>query len=134
MFYYQAVCEGEYGQTPPFTIFVTTDKSEDALVWNQGIQAWQYDPARVLHFTSDYRNWDRYEPVDRATAEDFARRLAVDGSAASELPSEEWIEWFFSWKGDPPEPEDISWDDDHYVREAKEAQRRGEASDWRGPT
>jgi hypothetical protein len=85
---------------------------------------WQYDPARVVRFTADHNNWDRFEPVDRAAAEEFSRRLAVDGSSISELPSEEWIEWFFSWKGDPPDHEDISWDDDLYVQEAKEAQRR----------
>ncbi|MGW5514221.1 hypothetical protein [Nocardia africana] len=124
MLYYKAVCEGDYGTTRPFTMFVTTGGSNDALVWNQAIQSWQYDPARVREFTSDHRNWDRYEPVDRSAAEEFSRRLAVDGSAASELPSEDWIEWFFSWKGDPPEPEDVSWNDDLYVKEAKEAQKR----------
>jgi len=124
MLYYKAVCEGDFGTTPPFTIFITTNKSTDALVWNQGIQAWQYDPARVVRFTSDHENWDRFKVVDRATAEEFSRRLAVDGSSTSELPSEDWIEWFFSWKGDPPDREDISWDDDLYVREAKEAERQ----------
>jgi hypothetical protein len=127
MLYYTAVCKGDFGVTPPFTIFVTSDKSTDALVWNQGIQAWQYDPARVIRFTSDHQNLDRFEPVNRATAEEFSRQLAVDGSSISELPSEDWIEWFFSWKGDPPEREDVSWDDDLYVREAKEAERRRSA-------
>ncbi len=31
---------------------------------------------------------------DRMTAEEFSRRLAVDGSSVSELPSEKWIGWF----------------------------------------
>ncbi|MFC9897637.1 hypothetical protein ACFVMC_28440 [Nocardia sp. NPDC127579] len=123
MLYYTAVCEGKFNETPPFTLFVK-NRSGDALVWNQGIQQWQYDPARVDWFTSDDRNWERYEPVDRAAAEAFSRQLAVDGSSISELPSEEWIEWFFSWKGDPPSHEDVSWDDDLYVREAKEARRQ----------
>ncbi|MFE2995139.1 hypothetical protein ACFXG4_09040 [Nocardia sp. NPDC059246] len=120
MLYYRAVYEGEYEKSPPFTIFVTSDKSEDALVWAQGIQMWQYDPGRVIRFTSDFRNDDRWELVDRATAEAFSRRLAVDGSAASELPTEDWIEWFFSWKGDPPDHEDVSWHDDYYVQKMKD--------------
>ncbi|MFD6159431.1 hypothetical protein ACFWF7_28435 [Nocardia sp. NPDC060256] len=126
MFYYKAVCEGDFGTTPPFTMFVTMDKSKGALVWNQRIQAWQYDPARVREFTSDERNWDRYEVVDRAAAEEFSRRLAVDGSAVSELPSEEWIQWFFSWEGDPPDHEDVSWNDDQYVRDFNAAKDKGE--------
>ncbi|WP_040861320.1 hypothetical protein [Nocardia niigatensis] len=120
MLFYQAVCSGEFGKTSPFTIFVTTDASDDALVWNQGIQMWQYDPARVARFTADYRNDDRIAVLERAAAEEFSRKLAVDGSSASELPGEDWIEWFFSWKGDPPDQEDISWDDDHHVRRWKE--------------
>lgn len=125
MFYYVAVCEEEYGKSPPFTIFVTTDKSDDALVWNQRTQAWQYDPDRVVRFTADYRNWDRYETVDRKTAEEFSRQLAIDRRfPLSELPTEDWIEWFFSWKGDPPDHEDPTWDTDMYVREAKERQRQ----------
>ncbi len=126
MLYYHAVCRGEFGTTPPFTLFVSKHKSQDALVWNQGIQAWQYDPERVARFTSDYKNDDRWQIVDRPTAEAFARNLAVDGSSASELPSEDWIEWFFSWKGDPPEYEDISWNDDEYVRQIKEERSRRE--------
>ncbi|WP_067711958.1 hypothetical protein [Nocardia yamanashiensis] len=117
MLYYQAVCRGDFGTTPPFTIFVSKRKSHDALVWNQGIQTWQYDPERVVRFTGDYRNDDRWQIVDRTAAEDFARELAADGS--SELPTEDWIEWFFSWKGDPPDHEDTSWDDDEYVRQIK---------------
>ncbi|MBF6166741.1 hypothetical protein IU486_18575 [Streptomyces gardneri] len=97
-------------------------------MWNQALQAWQYDPGRVVRFTADHQTWDRFEVVDRAAAEEFSRRLAVAGAAASELPSEEWIEWFFSWKGDPPEHDDISWDDDLYVREAKETARRRSAA------
>lgn len=124
MLYYQAVCHGEFGKTPPFTLFVTTDRSEDALVWNQGIQMWQYDPARVVRFTADYNNDDRYEAVDRVTAEKFARQLAVDGSPVSELPSEDWIEWFFAWKGDPPDHEDVSWNDDLHVRELQKRAAR----------
>ncbi|MGX1778401.1 hypothetical protein ACWIGW_40285 [Nocardia brasiliensis] len=88
---------------------MTTDKSRDSLVWNQGIQAWQYDPGRVIRFITDYKNDERYELVDRKAAEEFSRQLSDDGS--SELPSEEWIEWFFSWKGDPPTHPDISRSD-----------------------
>ncbi|MFE3188729.1 hypothetical protein ACFXHA_06940 [Nocardia sp. NPDC059240] len=117
MLYYRAVYKGDYEKSPPFTIFVSTDKSDDALVWAQRIQMWQYDPGRVIRFTSDFRNDDRWELVDRPTAEAFSRRLAVPGSTASELPTEAWIEWFFSWQGDPPDHEDISWNDDYYVRE-----------------
>ncbi|MEV6771272.1 hypothetical protein AB0N05_21895 [Nocardia sp. NPDC051030] len=124
MLYYKAVCKGEFGKTPPFTIFVTTSESDDALVWAQRIQMWQYDPARAIRFTTDYKNDDRWEIVDRAAAEEFSRVLAVDGSSVSELPSEDWIEWFFSWKGDPPDHEDVSWDDDHYVRKMKEDKAR----------
>ncbi|MFF2552673.1 hypothetical protein ACFVUS_16830 [Nocardia sp. NPDC058058] len=124
MLYYRAVHEGDYGTTPPFTVFVTTDKSDDALVWAQRIQMWQYDPGRVIGFINDFRNDDRWELVDRGAAEEFSRGLAVVGSSASELPSEDWIEWFFAWKGDPPDHEDVSWDSDLHVRQMKEDKAR----------
>ncbi|WP_181699450.1 hypothetical protein [Nocardia sp. GTS18] len=73
----------------------------------------------MVRFTTDYRNDDRISTVDRAAAEEFSRKLAVDNSTASELPSEDWIEWFFSWEGNPPDQDDFSWEDDHHVQQWK---------------
>ncbi|WP_157762206.1 hypothetical protein [Nocardia yamanashiensis] len=129
VFLYRAVCVGDFGETPPLTIFVTKLGTTNALAWNQGIQAWQYDPNRVFAFTSDFNNDDRWKFVEREEAEEFSRQLAVNDSSASELPNEDWIEWFFSWEGDPPEHEDVSWDDDLHVRQMKAERVEREGQD-----
>jgi hypothetical protein len=93
--YYTAVCEGQFGKSRPFTLFVQ-NTSGDALAWNQAEQRWQYDPVRAEDFTSNDQNWDRFSAVDRAAAAEFAIQLAIAPGVDSTLPSEEWIVSFFT--------------------------------------
>ena len=119
--YYRAIYTHDL-DTPkckPLSIFVTDLKTADALRWDQRQQAWQYAPDLVYPFISHDMNWDRIKLLDRAAAEEYSRQLAVDGSSRSELPDEEWIEWFFAWKGDPPDHEDPTWDTDAHVRQLR---------------
>lgn len=89
-------------KTEPSGIFVTDDAHGDALLWDHRAKAWVYDPALVVRFLDDYRNWDRYETVDRETAE----RIVPQVTGGEKLPDEESIRWVFQWKGDPPQNDD----------------------------
>ncbi|WP_141714689.1 hypothetical protein [Micromonospora mirobrigensis] len=57
----------------------------DAILWDQREHAWVYNPALVIRFLDDYRNFDRVTSVDRSSAEVVVR--GITGGAP--LPEEE---------------------------------------------
>jgi hypothetical protein len=63
-----------------------------------------YDPALVVRFLDDYRNFDRYHMVDRETAE----RATPQITGGEKVPDEEAIAWIFKWRGNPPQSEDTA--------------------------
>ncbi|MFC7547927.1 hypothetical protein [Plantactinospora sp. GCM10030261] len=92
----------EVGSGPPAGVIARDPRTGDALIWSHIQQAWQYAPRTAIEFLNDYRNLDRYEPIDRETAE----RVALSITGTEPLPDEDDIEWIFSWKGAPPQSED----------------------------
>ena len=102
MYSYFALWKKRIGDGPPVGIFVKDPETGDALLWNHRQKAWQYNPDLVARFLFDDRNWDRYESVDRETAE----RVTLGITGWEVLPDEETIAWIFSWKGAPPQSED----------------------------
>lgn len=63
-----------------------------AILWDHRSRGWAFDPGLVVRFVNDYRNIDRFETVDRATAENVA--VTVTGGTA--LPDEEGIRAMFA--------------------------------------
>ncbi|WP_320069068.1 hypothetical protein [Micromonospora sp. RTGN7] len=57
--------------------------SGDALIWNNRLQEWTYDPGLAVRFLDDHRNFSRYREVEAAEARRIAER--VTGGA---LPGE----------------------------------------------
>ncbi|WP_128763509.1 hypothetical protein [Micromonospora sp. MW-13] len=49
--------------------------SGDALVWNNRLQEWTYDPALAARFLDDHRNFGRYQEVEAAEARRIAERI-----------------------------------------------------------
>jgi hypothetical protein len=76
----------------PAGLFVMDVGEGKAILWDHRSGGWAFDPALVVRFVNDYRNADRYETVDRATAERVAE--TVSGGAA--LPDEEGIRALFA--------------------------------------
>ena len=68
----------------PAGLFVLDVRQGEALLWDHRRGSWAYDPGLVTRFLDDYRNFDRYENIDRAEAEQIA--LTVTGSPG--LPDE----------------------------------------------
>ncbi|MEK8108002.1 hypothetical protein NKG94_28920 [Micromonospora sp. M12] len=62
-----------------------------AILWDHRSGGWAFDPALVVRFVNDYRNIDRFETVDRATAESVAEAI----SGGSSLPDEDGIRAMF---------------------------------------
>jgi hypothetical protein len=102
MLTYYAIYEHSTAE-PPRGIFVMKWSADDGLIWNHQIKAWQYNPALIARFIFDEKNWDRFEEIDRGTAE----RITLEVTKGREpLPSEETIGWIFQWKGNPPQSDD----------------------------
>jgi hypothetical protein len=102
MLTYYAIYGFKTGE-PPRGIYVMDWQTEDGLAWNHTSKAWQYDPMRMMEFLLDDQNFDRFEEIDRATAE----RITLEITKGFEpLPSEETIYWAFQWKGAPPQSGD----------------------------
>lgn len=71
------------------------------ILWDHWAKAWVYDPDLIVRYIDDYRNYERYEAIDRATAE----RITPNITGGEELPDEETIGWMFQWQGRPPQGE-----------------------------
>ncbi|MEW2143937.1 hypothetical protein AB0869_14100 [Micromonospora vinacea] len=76
----------------PAGLFVMDVGAGNAILWDHRSGHWAFDPALVVRFVNDYRNVDRFETVDRATAERVAE--AVSGGTA--LPDEDDIRAMFA--------------------------------------
>ena len=88
-------------KTRPTGIFVMGSGGH-ALIWDHRQKAWSYNPSLVVRIVDDYRNFDRYETVDRETVE----RIAPQVTGGEQVPDEESIHWVFQWEGNPPQNED----------------------------
>ncbi|MEU5912960.1 hypothetical protein [Micromonospora sp. NPDC047527] len=75
----------------PAGLFVMDVGVGDAILWDHRSRGWAFDPSLVVRFVNDHRNADRYETVDRATAESVAE--TVTGGTA--LPDEAGIRAMF---------------------------------------
>nr|WTA68701.1 hypothetical protein OHB51_05940 [Micromonospora sp. NBC_00855] len=75
----------------PAGLFVMDVGAGNAILWDHRSGHWAFDPALVVRFVDDYRNLDRYETVDRATAE----RVAETVSGGTALPDEDGIRAMF---------------------------------------
>ncbi|MEU8209378.1 hypothetical protein AB0B85_09275 [Micromonospora sp. NPDC049044] len=75
----------------PAGLFVMEVGAGKAILWDHRSGAWAFDPALVMRFVNDYRNFDRFETVDRATAE----RVAETVSGGAPLPDEDGIRAMF---------------------------------------
>ena len=87
-------------RTTPTGLFVTGSMA--AMLWDHWAKAWVYDPGLVGRFLNSLDNIDRFEVVDRKTAE----RAAPQITGGEKLPDEETIRWIFQWRGNPPQSED----------------------------
>lgn len=87
-------------RTTPAGIFVTG--SMGAMLWDHRDKAWSYDPGLVGRFLNSLDNIDRFEVVDRETAE----RVAPQITGGEKLPDEETIRWIFQWRGNPPQADE----------------------------
>ncbi|RLP96278.1 hypothetical protein EAD98_10880 [Micromonospora sp. CV4] len=68
-----------------------------AILWDHRSQEWAFDPGLVMRFVNDHRNVDRFETVDRATAESVAETV----TGGTSLPDEDAIRAMFA-AGDRP--------------------------------
>jgi hypothetical protein len=100
---YYAIYDQDTTKPPPRGIFVMEWETDDGLIWNHLSKAWRYDPTLIARFIFDVRNLDRFEEIDRATAEQVT--LAITEGRRT-LPDEETIRWIFQWKGEPPQSAD----------------------------
>ena len=87
---------------PPVGLIAKDAATGRALIWNHRKGAWDYQPGLVARFLGTVENEDRYEPIDRETAE----RIAPEISGGEPLPDEESIRWVFQWEGKPPQNDD----------------------------
>ncbi|MET8356436.1 hypothetical protein [Micromonospora sp. NPDC005171] len=76
----------------PAGLFVMDVGTGNAILWDHRSGHWAFDPALVVRFVNDYRNVDRFETVDRATAE----RVAETVSGGIALPDEDDIRAMFA--------------------------------------
>ncbi|MBQ1013546.1 hypothetical protein KBX53_21880 [Micromonospora sp. M51] len=76
----------------PAGLFVMDVGAGSAILWDHRSGRWAFDPALVVRFVNDYRNMDRFETVDRATAE----RVAETVSGGRALPDEDDIRAMFA--------------------------------------
>ena len=106
MLSYYAIYKKDASEPPPRGIFIQDARTGDALLWNHRSKAWLYDPDLVERFLDDFRNWDRVEQVDRATAERITVQITEHEGISEPLPDEDTIYWAFQWKGAPPQSED----------------------------
>jgi hypothetical protein len=103
MLAYYAVYQEDVSKPPPTGIFVMDTRTQDAMFWSHRSTAWQYNPRFVLGFLDDHNKWDRYDSVDRATAERITAELTkASAGFVQDLPDERTIYWIFECKGDPP--------------------------------
>ncbi|WP_406077314.1 hypothetical protein [Micromonospora sp. NBC_00858] len=79
----------------PAGLFVMDVGLGRAIIWDHRSRGWAFDPGLVVRFVNDYRNLDRYETVDRATAETVAE-IVTSGAS---LPDEEAIRSMFTAGG-----------------------------------
>ncbi|MET8230182.1 hypothetical protein ABZS77_05815 [Micromonospora sp. NPDC005298] len=75
----------------PAGLFVTDGGPGNAILWDHRSREWAFDPGLVVRFVNDHRNVDRFDTVDRTTAERVAE--VVTGGAV--LPGEEEIRSMF---------------------------------------
>lgn len=87
-------------RTTPRGLFVSG--SVGAMLWDHRAKAWVYDPGLVGRFLHSLDNIDRFEVVDRETAE----RVAPQITGGEKLPDEETISWIFEWRGTPPQTDE----------------------------
>lgn len=87
---------------PPTGIIVAEAAQGDFLIWDHRARAWVYDPALAVRYLDDHRNLDKYQNVDRETAE----RIVPGITGGEKLPDEDSIRWVFQWKGAPPQRDD----------------------------
>jgi hypothetical protein len=103
MLAYYAVYDEDVSKPPPTGIFVLDPRKQDAMYWSHEAMAWQYNPRFIIGFLDDERNWEKYEPVERATAERITAELTkATAGFVQQLPDEATIYWIFENKGDPP--------------------------------
>ncbi|MET8119056.1 hypothetical protein [Micromonospora sp. NPDC005189] len=76
----------------PAGLFVMDVGVGKAILWDHRRRDWAFDPDLVVRFVNDLRNLDRYETVDRSTAESVAE-IVTGGTA---LPNEEAIRAMFA--------------------------------------
>jgi hypothetical protein len=86
-------------KTTPTGVFVRQQGKGHDLIWDHRAKAWVYDPELVARFLGDYDEEDRYQEVDRETAE----RITPGVTGGEGLPDEETIAWIFRWEGRPPQ-------------------------------
>jgi len=103
MLAYYALYLEKVGQGPPEGIIVMDPASGDAMMWDHLSSAWTYDPELAVRFLDNGRNFDRYEPIDRATAEQITPGI----TSGEPLPDEETIRWVYHVKGIPPEGNEL---------------------------
>ena len=103
MLAYYVLYKVEISQGPPAGIIVLETRHGDAMLWNHLAKAWQYDPATAQRILANPENMDRYQNVDRATAEQVT--LVVTKGHAP-LPDETTIRWIFDRKGIPQEDDE----------------------------
>jgi hypothetical protein len=81
----------------PVGVFIVDPTNGHALVWDHRRRAWTYDPGLAVRFLDDYRNFDRYETVDRSALERFVEQI----TGGVQLPDERSVQAMFA-QGDVP--------------------------------
>ncbi|MFD6562779.1 hypothetical protein [Micromonospora profundi] len=68
-----------------------------AILWDHRSRDWVFDPGLVMRFINDHRNVDRFETVDRPTAESVAETV----TGGTRLPGEDAIRAMFAAGAQP---------------------------------
>ncbi|WP_130331915.1 hypothetical protein [Micromonospora kangleipakensis] len=79
----------------PAGLFVVDATNGHAMVWDHRHRAWTYNPGLAARFLDDHRNFDRYDEVDRQTAD----RLVPGMTGGVPLPDEVSIRSVFTREG-----------------------------------
>ncbi|MGA5306691.1 hypothetical protein [Micromonospora taraxaci] len=88
---YYVIYRNDEREGGPAGLFVADVGAGKAILWDHRSGGWAFNPALVARFVNDHRNVDRFETVDRLTAE----RLAEAITGGSPLLDEEAIRAMF---------------------------------------
>lgn len=72
---YYVIYRNDEKEGGPAGLFVADVGTGNAILWDHRSGGWAFDPDLVARFVNDYRNGDRFEAVNRSTAESVAEAI-----------------------------------------------------------